>query len=204
LLQEIQLVPISRKDCILWDVASSETVFSSSEALFGGGRGRAVLTDDFLGWRPIRTLFDWFSFPKEFFVIPLDSIIHVGVQVSQWGLMKTLRIHYQISIGETEVLEMNVSYLHRWLNALRSLHIPLSGDEAARLTSVKDLVNNYGWCFWAGFLAFAWIASCILWQRFHPNRNNFDFLMISFATLSLIHMFVWIGIYWKSLTKSRW
>jgi len=195
LLQNVQLVPISRKDFILRDVACSETLFS-------GVKGYLVLTNQFLGWGsiPRQIFFPWFSFPKEFSVIPLDSIVHVDVQVSEWGLMKTLRIHYQNNIGETEALEMQVGFLHRWVNAFRNLSIPVSGGEAVKLITIRGLINDYGWCFWYGFLFLAMIDSTMVWQFFHPGRNNTDVFMISIAVFYLINLFVGLGILWRRST----
>jgi hypothetical protein len=195
MLQQFELVLIRRKDCILHDVACSWT-------LFPNGQGYVVLTEDFFGWRSSLIPWDhWLFFPKKYSIYPLASIIHVDVKVEHLGSMKTVRIHRETEGGVTELIEFQIPFLHRWVSALRVLDIPVSGGEAVHLATFRGLMNDYGWFLWFPILGLAWMFSFGLWQAFHPNRNNFDFVMISFGIFSFIHVFLWIGIVWKSWLK---
>ena len=131
-------------------------------------------------------------------MIPLASIIHVEVNVEHLGMWKTVRIHCDAADDSTEkVIEFRVGWLHRWVAAFRRLDIPVSGGEAVKFTTIKGFLNDYGWFLWFPFLGVVWIFSWAIWHAFHLNRDNFDFLMISFGILGLIQMVVSIGILWK-------
>jgi hypothetical protein len=159
MLQQAELVRIRWQDCILQDVACSP-------ALFPAGQGYIVLTDNFLGWRSSALPWNFpLLFPREYSVLPLASITHVNVHVENLGTEKTVRIHYESGNGETELIELQVGWLHRWVRAFRILGIPVSGGEAVKLTTVRGLMNDYGWFFGFGILGFAWVFSFILGKR---------------------------------------
>jgi hypothetical protein len=141
-------------------------------------------------------------YPKEYSVLPLASIVHADLKAEHLGWRKTVRIYHDTGDGTTDLIEFEVLFLHRWVKALRILGIPVSGGEALKLTTLRGLMNESGWVFWFGILGLAWMASLMLWQMFHPNRNNVDFLVISFGVLSSIYAF--IGLVLTSLFGNPW
>jgi hypothetical protein len=124
----------------------------------------------------------------------------VNVQVENLGTEKTVRIHYEGGNGTTELIELQIGWLHRWVSAFRILGIPVSGGDIVKLTTIRGLMNDYGWYFWCGFLFLAMVGSSILWQILHPGRNNIDFFMISIAVFYLINLFVGLGVLWRRST----
>ena len=155
-----------------------------------------VLTRDFFGWFPsIMPMNVRFSYPRKYYVIPIESITFAEIRPGGMHPSWRLFLHLEPESGE-HVVEVGIGLPGRWRRALRTCKVPVIESGAYRVDSLRGWLNTYG-LFALVSLEIIGFQAAFLWLLLTNNqpRNVLVFHEVGIICLGVVNAVLYGVVY---------